>query len=192
LEGVIVRWCIGFDLSLSAPAAVALPLDWTPGDWARCKSWLGKPPTPKNQDDLRGQLDRYDAIASWAVNAVRETLEWQPATTELDGFVEAYGFSKNNASASRIMESGGVVKMRLYEKFGLVLTPVTSSETRKLLLGFNPRKPKYDAKVVIQDALFNRAGAPKTWDDNQCDAFAVANFGLSNLGSVAMMVRDAA
>ena len=49
----MTTWVLGFDLSLTAPAAVALPLDWRPGDWKRVKSWLIKPIAPKT-DDTRG------------------------------------------------------------------------------------------------------------------------------------------
>jgi hypothetical protein len=172
-------WVVGFDLSLTAPAAVALPLDWHPGTWKHVKAWLGRPPTPKGQDDLKGQLDRYIAIAQWASDCVREL---GPASSKaIRCYVENYGFSANTANASRIQESGGAVKILLYQRFGLVLQPVTSSAARKLTLGFNPRRPKHDPKVAVQSAVFS-FGAPKTWGENECDAFLVAQFGLSEEG----------
>lgn len=173
-------WIIGFDLSLSAPAAVALPLDWRPGHWKRVKSWLGRPPLPENQDDLEGQAERSIAIAHWASDCIKD-LGAMPKT-HVRAYVESYGFSKNNAHASRVMESGGHVRAHLYQRYKIVLHGVASSEARKLTLGFNPRKPAHDAKVVVQDTVFNKFGGPKKWDENQCDAYLIAQFGLSEEG----------
>jgi hypothetical protein len=171
----MTSWVIGFDLSLSAPAAVALPTDWKPGDWKRVKAWLGKPPTPESQDDLHGQMRRYGYIAGWAVECIA-TLG-----SDVSGYVEAYGYSANNKNASRIQESGGVVKWMLWYKNRTILTPVTSSGARKLTLGFNPRRPTHDPKVVVQTTVF-KFGAPKSWGENECDAFLIAQAGLSELG----------
>ncbi len=169
-----MKYAIGFDLSLSAPAAVALPLDWNPGDWKRARSWLLKTKNPDSKADLEGQMRRSDEIAKWASEVVRKTPGLQPVC-----FVENYGFNKNNANASRIQESGGAVKLELWRKWGVTLTTVTASEGRKLFLGKNPAS---DPKTYVQLALFNKCKAPKTWDENQADAFVVANFGLSTLG----------
>lgn len=169
-------WVLGFDLSLTAPAAVALPIDWKPGDWGRAKAWLLKTKAPSSSDDEVGQLNRYAQIALWAAGVVGgcSKLGARPQV-----FVEAYGFRKNNASASRIMEAGGITKLEVFKRWGVTMTTVNASQARKLLLGFNPPK---DPKLVVQDVLFNRAGAPKTWDENQADAFVVCQFGLAELG----------
>lgn len=179
-------WAIGFDLSLVAPAAVALPLDWRPGDWTRVCAWLLKTKTPENKDDLAGQARRSDEIARWAGAVVGEcsSLGIRPAC-----FVENYGFNKNNANASRIQESGGAVKLEVWRRWGVTLTTVTASQGRKLFLGKNPSS---DPKTHVQDALFNRCKAPKTWDENQADAFVVVNFGLSELGGMALITAPAA
>jgi hypothetical protein len=179
-------WIVGFDLSLTAPAAVALPRDWRPGDWKRVHAWKLNPKPPKG-DDTVGQCRRYRAIADWAEMVIFDLIKWaKPKSTTL--FVEAYGFSRNNASASRIQESGGIVKLAVFERHGETMTTVTTSEARKLLVGFHPTRPSYEPKVVVQDALFNIGKAPKTWDDNECDAFAVANFGLAEMGGLAMAI----
>jgi hypothetical protein len=178
----VIPWIIGFDLSLSAPAAVALPLDWRPGDWKRVKAWAGSPKKPENQDDLAGHAERYIEIAGWASDCICE-LGTKPAKPgAVRAYVESYGFSKNNANASRIMESGGHVRAHLYQRYKIVLHGAASSAARKLSLGFNPRKPQYDAKVVVQDTVFNRFKAPKRWTEDQCDAFLIAQFGLSEEG----------
>jgi hypothetical protein len=172
----VTTWCIGFDLSLRAPAAVALPLDWRPGDWKRVKAWLGVPPEPESKDDYKGQMARYRWIADWADKCVRGL-----GKVRVHGAVESYGFSKNNSYASHIMGSGEIVKLVLWERHGLALQPFTSSACRKLLLGFNPRRPQHDPKLEVQRALF-AAKAPKTWDENVCDAFCCCNYALSELG----------
>jgi hypothetical protein len=175
------EWVLGFDLSLSAPAAVAMPLNWRPGDWGRVKTWLTHPAPPKS-DDLKGQMIRYALISDWACGVVRET---SVQCSEIAVYVESYGFSKNNAQASRLMESGGIVKHELYKRHRLIATPVQASAARKLFLGYNPGK---DPKVVVQDVLFNQCKAPKDWDENQADAFVVCNFGLSEMSGKPIMM----
>lgn len=174
------KWVVGFDLSLRAPAAIALPFDWKPGDWKNIKAWLLKPPQPK-QDDARGQLQRYAVIAEWAEKLVGVCVERgvKPAC-----FVEAYGFSKNNAQASKIMGSGEIVKLAVFKRWDIVIVPVASNTARKLFLGAVPKK---DPKVAVQDVLFNKCKAPKSWDENQADAFVVANWGLSAVGGRALL-----
>src|ERR1700690_3603114 len=106
---------LGFDLSLTAPAAVALPLDWRPGDWKRVKAWLFKPKAPKG-GDLRGQLERYELLAGGACGVVQEATGMPGAPGHyLAGLaIESYAFSKNNAQASKLMELGGIVRLELF------------------------------------------------------------------------------
>lgn len=185
-----VGWCIGFDLSLTAPAAVALPLDWRPGDWRRMRHWLAKPPAPPS-DDLKANLDRYLMIASWAEDAVADVRSLgRGRLTPTHVFVEAYGFSRNTASGSRIMESGGIVKARLFERFGLVMRPVVASSARKFFLGFNPTRPKYNPKVEVQDGLF-RCKMPHKGAD-VADAMLVANYGLTELHRPGLSIAESA
>lgn len=175
-------WIVGFDFSLSAPAAVALPLDWKPGVWRRVYAWLGKPPAPKSGDDRIGQLKRYRFIADWAESVISEIARKERPKI-INAWREDYGFNKNNANASKLMESGGITQLAVWEKHALVIPAVTASSARKLFLGENPRE---DPKIRVQDTLFNKCKAPKTWDENQADAFVVANWGLSEAGGVAL------
>lgn len=177
-----MSWVIGFDLSLTAPAACVLPLDWRPGNWKDVGSWLFKPPAPRN-DDLVGQLKRYDEIARWAAAVIGDCHGKGPRHC----FVENYGFSKNNTAASRIMESGGITRMEVWRRYRFVLQPVAQNTARKLFLGKLPaakkgEKLKRPIKDIIQDVLFNKCKAPKSWDDNQADAWVIANWGLSEVG----------
>jgi hypothetical protein len=183
LEGAMTSWVIGFDLSLTAPAAVALPLDWKPGDWRHVKTWLTRP-TPPRQDDLQGQLERYRIITDWALKAIEQAtgVKGAPGHRLTECAVESYAFSKNNAQASKLMELGGVVRMALFETMGILPITVSTSSARKLLLG---NVPKEAPKIAVQSMLF-RAKAPKTWEENICDAMCVCNFALSGAGGVAL------
>src|SRR5580658_10722199 len=105
-----MNYVVGFDLSLTAPAAVALPVNWKPGDWRAAKSWLLRPTAPKT-DDVGGQLVRYEEISTWVCNIASRSLG------KIEGvWVEQYAFSKNNAGASRLYELGGIVRMALYQQ----------------------------------------------------------------------------
>lgn len=174
-------WAIGFDLSLRAPAAVALPLDWKPGDWKRAKAWTAKPPEPKAKDDYAGQMARYAFIAEWACKCVGGL-----GNAEVHGAVEAYGFSMNNSMSSVIMGSGEIVKLALWERCDLPLRAYTASACRKLSLGYNPRRspgdPRDHVKLVIQRACFDVFKVPKHFTEDECDALLVAQHLLSDLG----------
>ena len=191
---------LGFDLSLRAPAAVALPLDWHPGDWKRVRTWATTTPEPETTADLIGQLKRYRFIASWALDVVRTVNAW-PRSVVAGAYVEDYGFRQNTAHASRIMGSGEIVRLELYERLKCLLIPRTAATCRKFMLGVIPRKAG-DPKVVVQAALW-RAGAPlakrlvekhtrwrarasECWSEDVCDAFVVCNAGLAESGGTAL------
>jgi hypothetical protein len=65
------EWVFGFDLSLTAPACVALPLDWRPGDWESVAAFLLKPKTLKI-GNVAGQLSRYATISNWAHDCIEK------------------------------------------------------------------------------------------------------------------------
>jgi hypothetical protein len=182
-----MSYVVGFDLSLKAPAAVALPLDWRPGDWKHVKAWLGKPPTPDSKADYAGRMARYAWLAGWASSCVRDL---GSNRIKLHAFVEQYAFSKDTNTASQIIGAGEFTKYKLWDAFRLELVPLVAAHCRKVVLGANPRRgfngigtSKDAVKVYIQDTIFNHFGAPKTWKgDNECDAFIVASTGLSELG----------
>lgn len=178
---------LAFDLSVTSPGAVAIPIGWRPGSWGRVRAWLGKFRSPPKADQA-AQLQRYHAIAEWACGAVKEIAKFGP----IYGFVEGYSFGDNTNMASLIMESRGVVKYQLFHRHRLLLRPIAPASARKSFLGFNPTaKEGYNAKLVVQDMLFNLAQAPKKWDENQADAFVVANHGISELDGVALTFDEA-
>jgi hypothetical protein len=176
-------WVVGFDLSLSAPAAVALPLDWRPGDWARTRGSLVRPKAPK-LDDFQGQLDRYHEIATWALGFLAPLCA---RGARVRTFVENYTYQRNqNAHAAGVKECGGVVKYSLYRERALVLTPVELNTARVTFFGKgNTPRGKGEVKIAVQVAL-DKARAPKSWEENTCDAFVVANHGLGIVGGTVL------
>jgi len=178
-------YVLAFDLSVTAPGAVALPLLWRLGQWSSVKAWLGKFKSPPN-DDQAAQLQRYAAIGDWACAIVASL-----GAVPIHAYVEGYSFGHSTNQQARIIESRGVIRHELFKRTGTLLTPVAPASARKLFLGFNPTKKEgYDAKLVVQDNLFNVAKAPVQWDENQADAFVVANYGLSEQGGVPLMFNE--
>jgi hypothetical protein len=156
----------GLDLSLTCPAVVVIPSGWVLGDWpnlARARLITD----PVNDDHARAM--RIIKI----VGFVRDFVLSQGAT---DWFVEDYAFSKRSSSVTKLAELGGHARAE-FLTYGKPLRAVPASQARKLLLGKLPRK---DAKLAVQNALYTHGA--KFEDDNECDAFCVANFGLSEVG----------
>lgn len=75
----------------------------------------------------------------------------------------------------------GCIKRDLHA-YGVRLLTVPDSEARKLLLGMNPT---IDPKKFAHECL-KRAGAPSDWTEDEYDAFTFANWGLAELGHVAL------
>jgi|SRR5882672_709621 len=164
---------VGFDLSLTAPAACFIPQGWELGDWLtlRFETYVGGDDAlvKTGVDALAWQYRRLIKISGWARNFV---LEKRAQHT----FVEGYAFSKHSSSVTRLAELGGVCRVELFT-YGRTLRPVVASSARKLILGKLPRE---DVKRVTHQAIWDH-GAPFA-DGDQVDAFVVANAGLSELG----------
>ena len=94
---------------------------------------------------------------------------------------EDYSYNKNNAYASRIIESGGHMQAALFRRFKLVVEPVRAVTARKLFYGAR-KLQQADQKTHVQLALFNEGKAPKKWDENEADAFIICNWGLGENG----------
>jgi Holliday junction resolvasome RuvABC endonuclease subunit len=99
-------------------------------------------------------------------------------------FVEGYAFAAQSSSVTKLAELGGVVRVALHER-GIDAVSVPSTSCRKLLLG---KVPRNGAKVAVQQAVY-AVGAPFDNDD-QVDAYCVANWGLSELGYTAMTLTE--
>lgn len=180
---------LGFDLSLSAPAACFAPAGWRPGDWGALRLWTRAFATVPD-DDIAGQIERLVVVARAVHEQVVEHGMGEPALVVA---IEGYAFRKRSASVTKLAELGGVVRVRLLERWGVVPVVVPAAEARKYLLG---KVPRSEQKVAVQAALW-RAGAPLSdklvrrhgvrgveggWTEDQCDAFCVMNGTRARLG----------
>lgn len=157
---------LGLDLSLTASAAVAVPLDWD-GDWSRVRSCVVGEKLRRDASDAE-RARRTETIAARLVAFAR-------ATGATKAFIEGYAYGLKT-SAHSLGELGGVVRLELV-RAGLELVTVPMQTARKLLLG---RCPRQGAKVAVAEAL--RAAGARFEAFDEFDAMAVANWGLSDAG----------
>lgn len=160
---------IGLDLSLQSAGLCAIHLPWAPGDWARVRTKCVQAPKSR----IARLLEIEDAVMAF----VKE----QPEPRHV--FIEGYSFGSAHR-AHHLGELGGVVRRALFcEAFGYITLheqDVPSATWRKLLLG---KVPRADAKVLTHQALL-AAGLDRSGDE--LDAFGVANWGITELGGVAL------
>lgn len=158
---------LGLDLSLKAAAAVAVPT-WWDGEWDKVRSMVV------------GETLRRDASPAERARRTETIAARIAAFAECEGcsvaYVEQYAFG-NSQQAHSLGELGGVVKLELVRR-GIQLHTVPIPTIRKVLLG---KVPRTGAKVAVMQAL-RAAGCPIGWSLDEADAFAVANWGLSELG----------
>lgn len=175
---------VGLDLSLTRPGACFLPTRWQVGDWApvAVARWQYTDETENwPEGALDRQYDRLDYYADKVCTFVREHAARY-------AYVEEYAFSKRLQGQRALAELGGVVRRDLY-LLGVTLVPVTASAARKVLLGRNPQGK--DQKLQTHLKLFGkRCGAPKTWCEDEADAFCIANYGRTELGLPALVLHD--
>jgi Holliday junction resolvasome RuvABC endonuclease subunit len=119
-------------------------------------------------------LDRLDNIAT-------QVVRFALAHEVTHAFVENYSFGMK-FNSHQLGELGGVVKLALHRS-GLTPIPVASSSARKLLLGKNVK----GAKKIVEQQL-KKSGF--TGNGDQCDALAVANYGLAALGYKALTFSE--
>lgn len=169
---------IGMDLSLKRSAAVRIPLDWTPGEdslgWFRVEE-----PASRSEHRIAHVARIADALAQ---HVLAISTGWGPVTV----FVEGYAFG---APTNRevLAELGGVVRFAIWNlrRPSIVLAEdVPPTSARKLLLG------KGNAtKIDVYQAVLRMLGTGSDWlTTDEADAFAVANYGLSELGGTPMML----
>jgi hypothetical protein len=157
---------LGLDLSVTAAAAVACPLDWG-GDWRRVRSIVVGEKLRRDATDAE-RARRTENIAGRLVAFARSTSASQ-------AWIESYGYAMRT-SAHTLGELGGVVRLELL-RAGVELHTANMGSARKLLLGKVPRK---EAKVAVYSTL-RASGAPfETMDEG--DAFAALNLGLAEHG----------
>jgi hypothetical protein len=158
---------LGLDLSLTASAAVAVPLDWD-GDWSRVRSLVVGEPLRRDASDAE-RAQRTERIAARLVSFAR-------AEGASEAWIEGYSFG-SKVGREHLGELGGVVRLELV-RAGIEIRSVPVASARKLLLGKCPRQC---AKVLTAEAL-RAAGAPRAWSLDELDAFAVANAALAEVG----------
>lgn len=97
------------------------------------------------------------------------------STGATKAFIEGYAYGLKT-SAHSLGELGGVVRLELV-RAGVELVTVPMQTARKLLLG---KCPKQGAKVAVAEAL--RAAGARFEGLDESDAFAVLNWGMSEVG----------
>jgi hypothetical protein len=166
---------LGLDLSLRQTAAVALPLEWTIGDWAAVRTMVMGRPLQKTATEH----DRIDRLRFLADNV----LEFATKVRATSAWIESYAFAKGTQAHS-LAELGGHVRVRLRDA-GIEVHTAPMASARKLLLGRVPR----DAKVAVFTRLREAGWNVATCDE--ADAFVAANWGRSELGATALMMEAA-
>jgi Holliday junction resolvasome RuvABC endonuclease subunit len=160
------RSVLGLDLSLTRPAGVAIPAGWVLGDWGSLAvTSLETAPCETDEDRIKRIILIVGHMRDFAL---RHRVS--------DCFVENYAFNAHSSSVTKLAELGGAARVEFFLG-GWFLHSVPASSARKLLLGKLPRK---GAKVAVQQALYRHGATFR--NDDECDAFCVASFGLSEIG----------
>ena len=161
---------LGLDLSTRGLGMCAVPAGWDL-NW-RCVRFCTLALPLKRSATPREKLDRMRALALdvriWATR-VGATHVWAESVPTL-------GFNLITLAQLRF-----AVDLELYSEMGLVTLDANQSSVRKFLLGKLPAKNR---KACISEAL--KATDDPFDDDDQRDAFAVVNWGLSELGAPCM------
>jgi Holliday junction resolvasome RuvABC endonuclease subunit len=164
---------LGVDLSLTGLGLVAVPTDWDLR-WSRvARATLG-------MELSKGASARELAMRRRAL--CDDVARWASRRNVTHVWFEAYPVMGRVFNVDKLAELGGVFKDRLAE-IGLHPEPVSNTTARKLLLG---KLPPSDRKAVVVEML--RLLGAGFDDPDQADAFAVANYGLSELGAPCITV----
>lgn len=131
---------------------------------------MSKDPTP---------YERLMRIASIA-EGITSFCEKMKATAV---YVEEYAYSQVSSHATGLGEVGGVVKLEIYRRLGIISVPIVASSARKMLL---MKCPQRDPKPFVQYNVQRLGGPTKDWTGDEIDAFVVANAGLADIGGMAM------
>ncbi len=161
----------GFDLSLTGPALVVLQPGWSPA----------YPMEKLDAYDLAMEKEarlslRIRGIVDMAVKALRDEV-----VDDVRLFVEQHAFAQAGGAYSlERAELVGALEYALWRELGLSTGRVVASSARKLLFGKMPRMNRKEWKKYIAIEL------PKMGididDEDQRDAFVVANAGRYELG----------
>ena len=157
---------VGLDLSLRCSGVVRVPVSWR-GDWRKVEWSLIRPATPSSTAEAE-RIARCAEVAGQVVNIACRTDSV---------LIERYAYRQAEGS-HYLGELGGIVRHTLLVAGVAYLGAVTPSQTRRLLCGSGAA-----GKEGVQAALAV-AGAPGEILESPdlCDAMAVANWGLKQLG----------
>ncbi len=174
---------VGLDLSLTAAAACAIPLDWD-----KKKHRLKLVRMLRTGYDLKKDATQRDRVQR--MSSIREDIF--EFVREVQGhvvFIEDHAYAaQSTANASQIVELTGAVKVDLFENWGTVVMPIPSMTARKIMLQKLP-SPKTTREKVKPFTLRNvrRLGGPALeWTDDEIDAFVVANAAYMKVGCTAL------
>ena len=163
---------VGIDPSLVRTAVVVLPSGW-PWKWSEVDSELFGHSLPRGCSEV----DRIQRCRSIAAGVVAWCLD-RGAT---HAWIESYAYSRADQAHS-LGELGGILRDRLIGAF-IRIESAPISSARKLLLG---KCPRTGAEAKTQVAAAVRAAGGPPWSLDESDAFAVANWGTSQMGLVAL------
>lgn len=173
---------LGLDLSLRFTCAVAVPGDWR-HDWSKVA-------TMRTGSSLRKDAQEHERVARLQ-DIVDDVAKFAKQHSAAIVLIEQYAFSADTSQAHAIGELGGAVKVELQSQLHLPLVMVSPASARTLF----GKQPRADRKQWAAQRLLE-AGAPREWigpaEDRWgiFDAFAVANFGLSENGGQAVVLRE--
>ena len=164
---------VGIDASATACAVVVVPVAWD-GAWHRIEHRQTGYSVPRAAPEL-ARIRRLERIHAAALAMVRRARSLGPVVAGVEG----YAYSQQDA-AHTLGEVGGAVRLALLAaEVRDVLTPAPNS-ARSLLLECVPTDSA-GAKAAVRARLLAE-GAPRHWSLDTCDAFAVANWVLAELG----------
>jgi Holliday junction resolvasome RuvABC endonuclease subunit len=162
---------MGIDISARSCGFCVIPagwdMDWTKVVFANRGHKLDSP-------SKRERLSRRLEIAHFASQLAQKhgvTSAWVES--------DAFSYGGKSSSVLELAKIKGVVELHLWTECGLFVDDAPISTARKLALGKVPRG-KGVAKAAVLD-LLRRSGAVVENDD-QSDAWAAANYGMSELG----------
>lgn len=171
-------YVLGLDLSLSRTAAILLPVDFR-GDFAEVVTAVAGHGLHTTADELA-----RDARCLEVAQTVEELVH---GVRVAGAFVEGYAFARSGAPHA-LGELRAVVRRVLVARYGWAPVPVSQSAARKLFFGRAPRAPEGGGRRWLKNyilASVRACGAPFQHDD-EADAFLIANFGLTEVGGVAL------
>ena len=168
---------IGLDLSLRGSAACRIPITWKQQISVPWVMTIGEKLTADANEEAR--VSRLSNISNDLIEFCWKHFQGI-SHKHRHIFLEDYAFAATGAHVRSIAELTGVVKWRLYEEFSIVVQVVAASRARKVLLQHLPRK---DVKAYVTNNV-RRLGV--TWNDDEIDAFVIANYGVMMVGGCAM------